>query len=260
MLVQQQAPIDQQAPVAPEENEVMVLGVNRNQYAQDSSDEDDENEDFSDMRIFQFDEQATKRYPRFLRKSDEVKAENGFVWRRQDLNSEDNKLKCSYSRPVPTRGNCVMCGRSGALGWECSNRCRYDKMTARVIKDQAKDQVTQYQDNPDLEIQKNARSKYRIMMTPEQENIIDAEFFAELMYKGVDNDQKNWNFYNRASSSFKKKKHDSISARLERLENPWVFTFPLAHDCEWFLQLDFLARAYELDLENPLPDQRYSLD
>ena len=143
---------------------------------------------------------------------------------------------------------------------ECSNRCRYDKMTSRAIKAQAKDRHIHYQDDPDLEIQKNARSKYRIMMTPEMENIIDAEFFAELMYKGVDNDQKNWNFYNRASSSFKNKKHDSISARLERLENPCVFTFPLAHDCEWFLQLDFLARDLRLDLENPLPDQRYSLD
>ena len=80
------------------------------------------------------------------------------------------------------------------------------------------------------------------------------------MYKGVDNDQRNWNFFSRAPSSFKKKKHDNISARLERLENPWVFTFPLADDCEWFKQLDFLARMQKLNLEEPLPDQRYSLD
>ena len=119
MLVQQQAPIDQRAPVAPEvqeENEIMVLGVNRNQYAQDSSGEDDENEDFTDMKIFQFNERLNNRYPRFLRKSDEVKTENGFVWCRQDRDREDNKMKCSYPSPVPTRGNCVMCGRSGALG------------------------------------------------------------------------------------------------------------------------------------------------
>ena len=133
-------------------------------------------------------------------------------------------------------------------------------MTSRAIKDQAKDRHINYMDDPDLQIQKNARSKYRIMMTPEKENIIDAEFFAELMYKGVDNDQKNWNFFSRAPSSFKKRRHDNISARLERLENPWVFTFPLAHDCEWFLQLDFLAKEQKLKLEEPLPDQRYSLD
>ena len=203
-----QPPVNQEAPAAIRGND---LGISSNPYAQDSSDEDDEDREFTDTRIFQFEETISDRYPMFLRRSDEIKAANGFVWRRQDLNSEDNMMKCSYSRPVPTRGNCVMCGRSGALGWECSNRCRYDKMTSCVIRRNARNRHDDYRDDPDLDIRRNARSRYRIMLTPEKENIIDAEFFAEMMYKGVDDDQKNWKFY-RASSSFKARKHDNVLA------------------------------------------------
>ena len=264
MLVQQQAPVDQEAPVAPEvqrENDrENVLGVNRNPYAQDLSDEDDENREFTDTRIFQFEETINDRYPMFLRRSDEVKAANGFVWCRQDAENANNMEKCSYVSPVPTRGNCVMCGRSGALGSECSNRCRYNKMTSCVIRRNARNRHDDYRDDPDLDIRRNARSRYRIMLTPEKENMIDAEFFAEMMYKGVDDDQKNWKFFNRASSSFKARKHDNVLARLERKEDPWLYTFPLDHDCEWFIQLDFLASSQGLKLEEPLPNQVYRLD
>ena len=251
MLVEQQPPIENRAPI---QGRDLVV----NPSTQGSSEEGDEN--ITDTRIYQFEENTSERYPRFLRRSDEVKAENGFIWCRCDANREENFLKCSYSVPVPTRGNCVMCGRSGALGLECSNRCVYDKMTRRVIRSQARarDQHDNYRDDPDLDIRRNARSKYRIMMTPEKENMIDAEFFAELMYKGVDDDQRNWNYFDRKPSSFKKKRHDGVSARLERLENPWVYTFPLDPSCEWYQQLEFLSG--DLNLENPLPDQRYSLD
>ena len=136
------------------------------------------------------------------------------------MENENNREKCSYVSPVPTHGNCVMCGRSGALGWECSNRCRYDKMTSCVIRRNARNRHDDYRDDPDLDIRRNARSKHRIMLTPDRENMIDAEFFAEMMYKGVDKD----------------------------------------HDCEWFIQLDFLASSQGLKLEEPLPNQVYRLD
>ena len=135
-------------------------------------------------------------------------------------------------------------------------------MTRSSIRRQAREREVFYKDDPDIDISKGARSKYRIMMTPERENMIDAEFFAELMYKGVDDDKKNWNYYKKRSTSFQDRRHDGISARLEQLENPWVYTFPLDPDCEWYGQLKFLSgpEGLDLNLEEPQPDQRYSLD
>ena len=52
--------------------------------------------------------------------------------------------------------------------------------------------------------------------------------------------RKELKVFNRASSSFQARKHDNVPARLERKEDPWIYTIPLDHDCEWFIQLDFL--------------------
>ena len=142
----EQPPVEnQEAPRAPMVRRENDLDVSRNTNTQYSSEENE----YTDMRIYQFDEMTNNRYPRFLRKSDEVKAENGFVWCRCDTDNRDNFKKCSYPSPVPTRGNCVMCGRSGALGWECSNRCIYDKMTRSSIRRQAREREILSKDDPD---------------------------------------------------------------------------------------------------------------
>ena len=66
-------------------------------------------------------------YPDVLLACDEVQAQNGYVWLDEDWLREANIAKCTYIRPVPTRGNCVRCARSGPLGRSCSNGCIYDE-------------------------------------------------------------------------------------------------------------------------------------
>ena len=258
MIVENQPAENQPPPEVRRNPEDNSLDVGGNPYAQESSDEDDDvRQDLIDTRIFQFKMNTNAEYPLFIRGCDEVKAKNGFIWCRSDTERAKNIEKCSYVRPVPTRGNCVMCGRSGALGRECSNRCRYDQMTRTVIRRNARNRHVNFRDDPDLNIRRHQASRYRMMLTPERENIIDAVFFAEMMYKGVDDDQRNWDFFRRMSPAFKTKKHDNVLARLDRLEDPWVYTFPMSPECEWYIQLNFLADGLRLNLEEPLPGQKY---
>ena len=73
------------------------------------SDDDDEDDNQPDVRIFQ----APPGYPLYLQAKDEVKARNGYIFTKFDNERKKNIANCSYERPLPTRGNCVMCGRSG---------------------------------------------------------------------------------------------------------------------------------------------------
>ena len=67
-------------------------------------------------------------------------------------------------------------------------------MARCVIRQNAKNRHINFRDDPDLHIRRHQASRYRMMLTPERENIIDAVFFEEMMYKGVDDDQRNWDF------------------------------------------------------------------
>ena len=76
------------------------------------TDDDEEDDNQPDVRIFQ----APPGYPFYLQAKDKVKARNGYVFTQFDKERKKNISNCSYERPLPTRGNCVMCGRSGPLG------------------------------------------------------------------------------------------------------------------------------------------------
>ena len=257
MIIENQVIENQPTPAArknPENN----LEITDNPYADESSDDDDDIvQGYVDKRIFQFRDNPAHPYPMFLRGCDEVKARNGFVWCRSDTERAKNAEKCSYRRPIPTRGNCVMCGRSGPLGQYCSNRCRYDKMSRSTLRKSAHQREVNYKTDPDLQIKKNGKSQYRIMLTPDNENMIDAVYFANMMYQGVSDDAKNFKFFNKMSKAFQNKAHDQVLSNLERLEDPMVFTFPMAPDCAWWQNLNGLANMDQLDLEDPLPQMKY---
>ena len=95
------------------------------------------------------------------------------------------------------------------------------------------------------------------MLTPDNENMIDAVYFANMMYQGVSDDAKNFKFFNKMSKAFQNKAHDQVLSNLERLEDPMVFTFPMAPDCAWWQKINGLANVDQLDLEDPLPHMKY---
>ena len=71
MLVERQPTVENRAP-AVQGRDLVV-----NPSTRGSSEENDEN--ITDTRIYQFEETMNSRYPMFLRRSDEIKAANGFV-------------------------------------------------------------------------------------------------------------------------------------------------------------------------------------
>ena len=80
--------------------------------------EDDANNDSQpDARIFP----APPGYPTFLNPMDDIRTKNGYIFIKADKERRRNVERCTYERPLPLRGYCVMCGRSGALGEECTN-------------------------------------------------------------------------------------------------------------------------------------------
>ena len=151
-------------------------------------------------------------YPRILRAQDEVRAKNGYVWLATDRSRESNALKCTYDRPVPSRGNCVMCGRSGPLGQFCSNGCKYDCVSTDNIRgmDSPPERSAEYDSDGDLHIQPSERVQYRMIKTPKNNNVIDAVYFAELMYKGVDKEEETFSAWDKKTERFKRRKHDKI--------------------------------------------------
>ena len=107
------------------QNGKRIHAATQDQYWSDSSsDSEDEDLKVLDMRIFQ----GMTKSP-YLTPSQEVKAQNGYVWRTSDERRAKNRHKCSYLKPVPSRGNCPMCGRSGPLGHFCSNQCVMDEVS-----------------------------------------------------------------------------------------------------------------------------------
>ena len=115
----------------------------------DLVDTNDENKDDNqpDVRIFQ----APPGYPFYLQAKDEVKARNGYIFTQFDKERKKNIANCSYERPLPTRGNCVMCGRSGPLGKCCSNGCTYERWASDSLNWAA--QERKYKNDPDLAVQ-----------------------------------------------------------------------------------------------------------
>ena len=196
-------------------------------------------------------------YPSTLRPQDEVRAQNGYVWLPEDRSRDTNWAKCTYLRPVPTRGNCVICGRSGPLGGFCSNGCKYDEVSNENVQglDCLKERATTYQEDGDLNIKPNERSQYRMILTPRHNNVIDAVHFAELMYKGVNREADHYEAWLRRTEKFRLKKHDKIPANEERWADPFVFQFQMDPQCDWWLTFNWLSTTGDknYDCENPIP-------
>ena len=220
--------------------------------ASSADEEDDDNQ--PDSRIFPHE----AGYPPYLLPRDEVRAHNRFVWLPSDKTRRSNREKCTYLWPLPTRGNCVMCGRSGALGRFCSNGCRYNAVSVEDVMglNTTRERSDRYDDDGDLCIKSGERVHYRMILTPKHSHVIDAVYFAEAMYKGVDEEEDNYEAWMNKSERFRKRKHDKIPSDEERWEDPWVFQFQLDKQCDWWLQCDFVAKGEQLDFENPTPDMK----
>ena len=177
------------------QNGKRVHAATQHPYWSDSSDSDDDDDlRVLDLRIYQG---GTKS--NYLTPKQEVKAQNGYVWCSQDKRRAKNKMKCSYPVPVPSRGNCPMCGRSGPLGHPCSNYCVMTEVSVSGLIDAALDRKelrsSEYEDDPDLDIKQGDRSKYRIMLTPKNERKLDAYMFSEMNYNEVSKGAANYDWF-----------------------------------------------------------------
>ena len=75
-------------------------------------------------------------------------------------------------------------------------------------------------------------------MMPKNAHVIDAVYFPDMMYKGVDTEEKNFRWFSKLSMEKQNHKHDKILSSLDKWEDPWVFVF----------QLDLLILPGSLDL------------
>ena len=64
--------------------------------------------------------------------------------------------------------------------------------------------------------------------------MIDAVYWAEMMYQGVHEEQDNYEEFSKKSKEFRERKHDRIRSDLERWEDPWLWVFRLHEYCEWW--------------------------
>ena len=216
-----------------------------------SSDDDKDDDNQPDVRIFQ----APPGYPLYLQAKDEVKARNGYIFTKFDNERKKNITNCSYERPLPTRGNFVMCGRSGPLGESCTNGCTYERWASDNLNWAA--QERKYKNDPDLAIQAGDPTNYRIFLTPKKGNMIDAVYWAEMMYQGVHEEQENYGEFLRKSKEERDRKHDRVRSNLERWEDPWLWVFRLHEDCEWWKTCSVVSESMGNDLENPRPGKRH---
>ena len=216
------------------------------------SDDDDDNDNQPDARVFS----APSGYPTYLRARDEIRAKNGYVFTQYDKERNRNKQRCNYERPIPSRGNCVMCGRSGPLGEDCSNGCKYESWAVRDHNAITAEE-RQYRDDPDLNIRVGTPCAYRILLSPKKGNMIDAVYWAEIMYQGVHEDQSNYREFKRKPKVDQEKKHDRIRSDQEKWEDPWMFQFRLHDECEWWLNVKSVSATSQIDLEKPRPGKKH---
>ena len=216
----------------------------------DSSEDEDDNQ--PDVRVFQ----APSGYPKYLRARDKIRAKNGYVFTQYDKDRHRNKIRCSYERPIPTRGNCAMCGRSGPLGEDCSNGCKYESWAVEEHNAMTAEE-RQYRDDPDLNIRVGTPCAYRILLSPKKGNMIDAVYWAKIMYQGVHEDQENFRDFRRRSKEERERKHDRVRSDQEKWEDPWIFQFRLHDECQWWLNVKSISESEGIDLEKPKPGKKH---
>lgn len=59
-----------------------------------------------------------------IRHNQAVSAKNGMFFKLGELGNAVNRSRCGYVSVQPTRGNCIMCTRSGPLGYKCAEKCK----------------------------------------------------------------------------------------------------------------------------------------
>ena len=148
-----------------------------------------------------------------------------------------------------------MCGRSGPLGECCSNGCTYERWASENLNWAA--QERKYKIDPDLAVQEGEPTSYRIFLTPKKGNMIDAVYWAEMMYQGVHEEQDNYEEFSKKPKEYKERKHDRVRSDLERREDPWLWVFRLHEDCEWWKTCCVVSESMGNDLENPRPGKRH---
>ena len=210
-------------------------------------DDDDDVDNQPDVRVFP----APPGYPTYLRPRDEIRARNRYVFTRYDKERQRIIDRCSYDRPIPSRGKCVMCGRSGALGEQCTNGCTYERWASENLVWAA--QERKYKDDPDLSIREGTPTTYRILRTPEKGNMIDAVYWAEMMYQGVHEEQDNYQVFLRQPIEARLRRLDKIRSDQERWVDPWLWVFRLHDDCEWWKTVRDVSLSMGNDLEKPKP-------
>ena len=83
-----------------------------------------------------------------------------------------------------------MCGRSGLLGEQCTNGCPYKRWASNSLVWAAKER--KYKNSLDLDLREGCPTTYRILLPPKKTNMIDAVYWAEMIYQGVHEEQENY--------------------------------------------------------------------
>ena len=92
---------------------------------------------------------------------------------------------------------------------------------------------------------------------PRKGNMIDAVYWAEMMYQGVHEEQENYAEFSRQPKELRERKHDRVRSDLEKWEDPWLWVFRLHEDCEWWNTCSVVSESMGNDLENPRPGKRH---
>ena len=174
-----------------------------------------------------------KEFGQNIRACDEVRATNGIIFTKKDYKSPENKRKSNYRYAYPTRGNCSVCGQSGPLGHLCMHGCVLGIETAPTsVGVHKKNRHLLTQKTKDYN--KKIKVKYMVMTTPYNHHHIDATFFANLMYKGPDDDP-----------SAPWVPHVDVKIDLPKLKNPEFYVKSLDTDDQWYDQLNGLCTSLD---------------
>ena len=127
----------------------------------------------------------------------EVKAINGIIWKYEEAYLTQNRELCTYARKpmrnwgggwytyaIPTRGNCERCGANGPLGRRCHNGCTHIGLRYNN-KDSFKDHILKWSKKQHFDEGEKVRSRrciFKMMKTPGNKGVIDAEFYSEACF------------------------------------------------------------------------------
>ena len=117
-------------------------------------------------------------------------------------------------------------------------------------------QERKYKNDRDLAVQEGHPTTYRIFLTPKKGNMIDAVYWAEMMYQGVHEEQENYEEFCKKSKEARERKHDKIRSDLEKWEDPWLWVIRLHDDFEWWNTCNTVSLSMDNNLENSRPGKR----